>query len=97
MYLTIKQASEYVNIKVKTLYSLSSNKQIPHYKIGKMLRFSPSELDAWMQSKKVEAGELAAEKVMTKKIVDDVLKSVYNPLPKKAGHTFARKEGIIVT
>ncbi len=97
MYLTIKQASEYVNIKTKTLYSLASNKQIPHYRIGKMLRFSPSELDAWMLSKKVEAGEAVREKETAKKIVDDVLKSVYNPRPKKAGHTFAGKEGEIAS
>lgn len=92
--LTIKEASTFLNIKEKTLYSLAAKKEIPHYRIGKIIRFNQGELDAWMQSKKVEA---VKEKEMAKKIVDDVLKSVYNPLPKKAGHTFARKEGIIVT
>ena len=92
--LTIKEASTFLNIKEKTLYSLAAKKEIPHYRIGKIIRFNQGELDAWMQSKKVEA---VKEKEMAKKIVDDLLKSVYDPLPKKAGHTFARKEGIIVT
>lgn len=79
--LTIKEASTFLNIKEKTLYSLAAKKEIPHYRIGKIIRFNQSELDTWLQSKKVTP--VKKEKtVIDKKIVDDIIRQVYNPLPK---------------
>lgn len=84
MYLDVKQASAHINIKSKTLYSLAAKKQIPHYRIGTMLRFKAEELEAWMQEKKVFEFELIEKEEENKKIIDTVLKKVYNPIPKKA-------------
>ncbi len=54
--LTYKEASEYLNIKLATLYGLVHEKRIPHFRLGaRMVRFRQSELDRWMEEKYVEA------------------------------------------
>ncbi len=52
-YLSIKEAANYLNIKEKTLYARAAARQIPHYKIGRLLRFKKEEIDAWMHEQKV--------------------------------------------
>lgn len=48
-YWTIENVSIYLNIKIKTLYALVSSGDIPHYRIGKLIRFKKDEVDAWME------------------------------------------------
>ena len=48
--LDMKQASEYLNIKTSTLYSMCMRKQIPVVKIGKLNRFRRCDLDKWIES-----------------------------------------------
>ncbi len=50
--LTVNEVSEYLNIGVKTLYAKASN--IPHYKIGRLLRFKKEDIDRWMESNRME-------------------------------------------
>lgn len=88
--LTIKEASIFLNIKEKTLYSLAAKKQIPHYRIGKIIRFNQGELEAWLESKKV--APIKKEKtVIDKKVIDAIVKQVYNPLPKGKPVVYAGK------
>ena len=47
-YLSVKEVSEYLAIKPPTLYGKVSRKEIPHYKIGKLVRFKREEIDKWM-------------------------------------------------
>lgn len=52
--LTYKQAAKILQLKMGTLYSLVSQKRIPHVRIsGRMVRFKPSELDRWVKSQTV--------------------------------------------
>ena len=48
--LDMKQASEYLNIKTSTLYSMCMRKQIPVVKIGKLNRFRRCDLYKWIES-----------------------------------------------
>ena len=50
-YLTVGDLSAYLSIKPKTLYARI--KEIPHYKVGRLVRFRKDEIDAWMQKHKV--------------------------------------------
>lgn len=50
--LTVKEAAEFLNLAVPTIYSLSSKQAIPHSKRGKRLYFSKPELKEWVQSGK---------------------------------------------
>ncbi len=49
-YLGIQRLSQYLDIKVSTLYSLVEAKEIPHYRIGRLVRFRKAEIDIWMES-----------------------------------------------
>ena len=71
MYLTVKQLSEYINIKPKTIYSLVSRKTIPYYKVGKLILFKQPDIDTWIETKRIIPID-----------IDKVVKSLYNPLSK---------------
>ena len=53
-YFMIQKLSEYLEIKVSTLYSLVAQKRIPHYKVGRLVRFKKAEIDFWMEGHKKE-------------------------------------------
>jgi excisionase family DNA binding protein len=46
----IEDLSNYLNVKVKTIYSMVPD--IPHYRIGKLIRFKKDEIDSWLESKR---------------------------------------------
>ena len=54
-FLTIQEVSRYLGIKPKTLYARVN--EIPHYKVGRLIRFRKDEIDAWMQKHRVGKGE----------------------------------------
>jgi excisionase family DNA binding protein len=54
--LDIQDLSEYLNIKAKTLYSRI--KEIPHYKVGRLIRFRREDVDTWMQQHRVSNKEV---------------------------------------
>jgi excisionase family DNA binding protein len=51
-YWDILDLSHYLNVKVKTLYAMIYN--IPHYRVGKLIRFKKEEIEAWMENKKAK-------------------------------------------
>jgi excisionase family DNA binding protein len=65
-FMTIQGASEYLKMKAGTLYSLVEQKKIPHYKVGRLVRFKKSEIDLWMEGNKRESIDIprAARKVL---------------------------------
>jgi len=77
MWLTVKELASYIKVKEKTLYSLVNQGLMPHYRIGKLIRFKQDEIDTWMQSKKA---------VPLKKQVDKILHSIYTPLGGRPGY-----------
>jgi excisionase family DNA binding protein len=52
--LDIKQAAEFLKLKVSTLYEKTSQKTIPHFKKGNKLYFYRSELQSWLMDGKVK-------------------------------------------
>jgi excisionase family DNA binding protein len=50
-FLTILELASYLGIKPKTLYA--KIKEIPHYKVGRLVRFRREEIDAWMEQHRV--------------------------------------------
>jgi excisionase family DNA binding protein len=47
--ITIKQLAESISIKESTLYFWAARGEIPHYKIGQLVRFSPKEVEEWLE------------------------------------------------
>jgi excisionase family DNA binding protein len=56
--LNVDELSEYLGIKKSSLYSKVERKEIPHYKIGHLVRFKRSDIDLWMEKSKVETLDL---------------------------------------
>jgi len=46
--LTISDISEYLSIKQKTVYAKVESGEIPHYRIGRLIRFRKEEIDDWL-------------------------------------------------
>lgn len=47
--LTISDLSSYLGIKTKTLYAKVESGEIPHYRIGKLVRFRLDQINAWLE------------------------------------------------
>jgi len=59
-YLTVNDLSTYLGIKPKTLYARV--KEIPHYKVGRLIRFKREDVDTWMEQHKVAKSEVQDQK-----------------------------------
>ncbi len=55
--LNIDEVSEFTGISKSTLYKLTSNREIPHYKKAKHLIFDKTEIEDWLKSNKVYTSE----------------------------------------
>jgi excisionase family DNA binding protein len=64
MWLDVKELSSYIKIKEKTLYALVAAGKIPHYRVGKLVRFQKVEIDEWMQTKKAKSSENRIDKIV---------------------------------
>jgi excisionase family DNA binding protein len=60
-FLTISQASSFLNLARQTLYGFTSNQTIPFFKKGKKLYFKKSDLEKWLsEGRKITRDELGA-------------------------------------
>ena len=51
--ITIKEVSEYLQIKERTIYSWINKGVIPHYKLtNKVVRFNINEINTWLETKR---------------------------------------------
>jgi len=50
---TVKLA-QYLDVSINTVYFWVYQRKIPHYKIGKYVRFDPREIRDWLEDKKKE-------------------------------------------
>jgi excisionase family DNA binding protein len=53
-YLNIEELSEYFGIKKSTLYAKVSKRQLPFYKIDRLIRFKKTGIDCWVESLRQE-------------------------------------------
>lgn len=57
----IKQLSEHLGISVMTIYSWTSMRVIPFYKIGRLVKFDEAEIDKWLEGRKQSVSKYANE------------------------------------
>ena len=62
--MTVDQVAEYLNIKASTIYSKLL--EIPHFKVGRLIRFKKEDIDHWLEATKVVplASERAAKRIL---------------------------------
>jgi len=53
-FLGLEELSQYLGLAKGTLYIWVCHKQIPYYKVGRLLRFSLPEIEVWLKEKRVE-------------------------------------------
>lgn len=59
-WLTYQELSEWLSIPLPTLYSMTSRRQIPFHRLTpRMVRFSRSAIEAWIQARAVIGHEQA--------------------------------------
>lgn len=51
--LSIKQTAEYTGLSAHTLYTMVSQRRIPHVKVGRLVRFDTALLEAWLRENTV--------------------------------------------
>jgi excisionase family DNA binding protein len=49
-WIGIKEIAEHLGISVVTIYRWVENGKIPCHRVGKLWKFKPSEVDAWVSS-----------------------------------------------
>lgn len=52
--LSATQTARFLAISERMLWTLTNEKQIPHIRIGRLVRYSISDLNAWIESKRNE-------------------------------------------
>jgi len=70
--LNITDASEYLGIKVSTLYSWTESGLLPHYKLGRLVKFKMSDIEEWLEKCKREPDDVDKKTIK-------ILKSVGKP------------------
>jgi excisionase family DNA binding protein len=59
--LTYEQAAALLNIKVATLYAKVSRHEVPFFRLGgRLVRFSPTRLREWLESRQVTPTDSSA-------------------------------------
>jgi excisionase family DNA binding protein len=72
-FLTIDDLSEHLSIKRSTLYSMVESGELPHYRIGRLIRFKRDDVDQWMEGHRREVSSIEKK---TKRILRTVKKPV---------------------
>jgi len=60
-FLTVDDLSQYLGIKRSSLYYMVEKREIPFYKIGRLVRFKKADIDAWICGLKFEVVNLQAK------------------------------------
>lgn len=55
--MNISEVAEYLNMKTATLYSYVEHQQIPHIRLGKLIRFKRQQINTWLDELTVQPRE----------------------------------------
>jgi excisionase family DNA binding protein len=47
---TVEEVSTYLSVKPSTIYQWAKDGGIPHFRLGKVLRFKKAEIDTWIEN-----------------------------------------------
>jgi len=66
--INVREASEYLDLSVNTIYSLVSKRRIPFVKMRRLTKFDLEKIDDWIKENSVE--EEKFEQMKSKKPID---------------------------
>ncbi|MBI4766893.1 MAG: helix-turn-helix domain-containing protein [Deltaproteobacteria bacterium] len=107
-YFNIEELSRYLGIKKSTIYSRVGKREIPYYKIGRLIRFRREDIDRWIEGhkrepisfqkkainliKRVKNSRLDYEKIL-KKSIAEVKQENYTSSIRETGPSQGPQEG----
>jgi excisionase family DNA binding protein len=71
-FLNVQEIANYLELRKSSIYSLVEKKGIPHYRVGRLVRFKKAEIDEWMKEQKEEVVDVKVD-----------VKKVFRPIEKK--------------
>jgi excisionase family DNA binding protein len=83
-FLKIQEIAGYLGIKVSTIYALVERRGIPHYRVGRLVRFKKSEVDQWMEGQRKPAVDIKIEGTRVVASLQRKPSLDVNPIVKKA-------------
>ena len=96
-FFDIRDLSRYLGIRPSTLYVMVEERSIPHYRIGRLVRFRKSEIDRWMEQKQVQCvdPEEAARKALgpVRKTKIDIDRVVRKAIEGTKGEGYTKPHG----
>ena len=51
--LTVEDLCRWLKVPKATVYDWTHTGVIPHYKVGRLVRFNPHEIEAWLEARKI--------------------------------------------
>jgi excisionase family DNA binding protein len=97
VYLNIDELSQYLGIKKSNLYGKVERKEIPFYRLGRLIFFKKDEIDSFMEKCRVEAVDSGKEAKRILKGADrssmDVDKVVKNAVEQANGKGYNPSHG----
>ena len=48
--LTVPEVARRLRVKVSTVYTWTDNGVLPHLRVGRLLRFDPEQINAWLEA-----------------------------------------------
>lgn len=57
-FIGTKELSEYLDVSINTVRHWVFSRQIPHVKMGRLVKFDLREIEGWIKKRKVEAFNL---------------------------------------
>ncbi len=62
-FIDVDELAEYLKLKKRSTYHFIATQGIPHYRVGRLIRFKLSEIEAWMNNKKSDHLNVPYEKL----------------------------------
>jgi excisionase family DNA binding protein len=56
-YWKVNEVAAVIQVSVQTIYRYVANAEIPFHKLNRAVRFKPSEIENWMDSRKARSNE----------------------------------------
>lgn len=73
-FLNIKDVADYLKVRRSTIYNFVEQKSIPHYRLGRQIRFRKEDIDRWMAGQKQEVIDTKVE-----------ANKIFKPIERKGG------------
>lgn len=49
-----KELAKYLDVSIGTIYSWVWQKKLPHYKVGRLVKFDLKEIESWIKERRVK-------------------------------------------